>query len=401
MLRAEFGASVSADRFTREIQIAAGLTHPNILPVHDSGSTDGLLYYVMPYVEGGTLVERMTRDGRLPMADVRRITREVGAALQFAHANGIVHRDIKPANVLLPGGVAVVADFGLAKAIETAASDPGEATDRPESSNPAHHRLTQVGVGLGTPTYMSPEQGSGDRDIDARSDQYSLACMVYEMLVGRPPFTGPTYQRLLAQHITEPPIRLRTLRPDVPASVEQAVAQALSKKPEDRFDSIDDFLRALDGDAKRLTGSWGVRPISSHLFSRRGLLGAAIVTVAVVAGIVATRRSSTFGVTRIALDPNLIAVAPFTVFGTANVEWREGLVDVLARDFDGAGPLRTVSPSMVLRRIQGPVDRAAAMELAKSTGAGIVVFGQLLETGSSRDSVRARSDSRTTWRVTR
>jgi serine/threonine-protein kinase len=388
VLRAEFGASVSAERFTREIQIAAGLTHPNILPVHDSGSTDGLLYYVMPYVEGGTLVERMTRDGRLPLPDVRRITREVGAALQFAHANGIVHRDIKPANVLLPGGVAVVADFGLARAIEGVASDPGDAGDQAESSNPAHHRLTQVGVGLGTPTYMSPEQGSGDRDIDARSDQYSLACMVYEMLVGRPPFTGPTYQRLLAQHITEAPARLRTQRPEVPASVEQAVAQALSKKPEDRFDSVDDFLRALDGDAKRLTGSWGVRP--SRLLSRRALAGVAIALVAVIAGIVTTRRSSTFGVTRTALDPNLIAVAPFTVFGTANVEWREGLVDVLARDFDGAGPLRTVSPSMVLRRIQGPVDRAAAMELAKSTGAGIVVFGQLLETGSTRDSVRAR-----------
>jgi tetratricopeptide (TPR) repeat protein len=393
VLRGEFGTSVSADRFTREIQIAAGLTHPNILPVHDSGSVDGLLYYVMPYVEGGTLVERMTRDGRLPLSDVRRITREVGAALQFAHARGIVHRDVKPANVLLPGGVAVVADFGLARAIESAASDPGEPVNAEEAAKlriTADQRLTQIGFGLGTPTYMSPEQGSGEREIDARSDQYSLACMVYEMLVGRPPFSGPSYQRLLAQHITEVPPRIRTLRPEVPDSVESAIARALSKSPEQRFDNIDEFLRALDGDGGRLTGTWGVRPMSSRLFSRRNVIGAMMVAAAIIAGIFAIRRLNTFAVSRATLDPNLIAVAPFTVFGTANAEWREGLVDVLARDFDGAGPLRTVSPSMVLRRIQGPVDRAAAMGLAKSTGAGVVVYGQLLETGTARDSVRAR-----------
>jgi len=215
VLRSEYGSTLNAERFTREIQIAAGLTHPNILPVHDSGSADGLLYYVMPYIEGGTLVDRMKREERLSLGEIRRITREVGAALQFAHSHGIIHRDIKPANVLLAGGVAVVADFGLARAIEHDSLD---------------NKLTQVGMGVGTPAYMSPEQGAGESDIDARTDQYSLACLVYEMLAGRPPFTGPSYQKLLAQHISDSPPLLRTIRSEVPQAVEAAIAKPLSKR---------------------------------------------------------------------------------------------------------------------------------------------------------------------------
>ena len=375
VLRSEYGSTVNAERFTREIEIAAGLTHPNILPVHDSGSVDGLLYYVMPYVEGGTLVDRMKRESRLPLGDVRRITREIGAALQFAHDHGFVHRDIKPANVLLPGGVAVVADFGLARAIE------GDSVE---------NKLTRAGVGLGTPTYMSPEQGAGEGDVDARSDQYSLACTVYEMLTARPPFTGPSYQRLLAQHISEPPPPLRTIRPDVPESVETAIARALSKKREDRFPSVDEFLRALDGDLKGQTASWGIRQSGwrTRVQTRSVLIGVAVLLAGAFA--VWSMRSRVTGApaARGGLDANLVAVAPFVVLGNSLEVWREGIVDVLARDFDGAGPLRTVSPSTVMRLFKDRrADRLTAVELAKQSGAGIVVYGQLLDPG--RDSVKA------------
>jgi tetratricopeptide (TPR) repeat protein len=372
VLRSEYGSTLNAERFTREIQIAAGLTHPNILPVHDSGSADGLLYYVMPYIEGGTLVDRMKREERLSLGEIRRITREVGAALQFAHSHGIIHRDIKPANVLLAGGVAVVADFGLARAIEHDSLD---------------NKLTQVGMGVGTPAYMSPEQGAGESDIDARTDQYSLACLVYEMLAGRPPFTGPSYQKLLAQHISDSPPLLRTVRSEVPQAVEAAIAKALSKRKEDRFTSVEDFLRALDGDVKGQTASWGVR--RNPLVGMRAAIIAAVAIVVIAAVVVNYKFGRMPGAPR-PLDANLVAVAPFTVFGNANREWREGLVDVLARDFDGAGPLRTVSPSLIMRRATGTVDRAGAISLAKSTGAGVVVFGQLLEAGATGDSVRAR-----------
>ena len=374
VLRSEYGSTVNAERFTREIQIAAGLTHPNILPVHDSGSADGLLYYVMPYVEAGTLVDRMRREARLPLGDVRRITREIGAALQFAHDHGFVHRDIKPANVLLPGGLAVVADFGLARAIE------GDSVE---------NKLTRAGVGLGTPTYMSPEQGAGENNVDARSDQYSLACTVYEMLAARPPFAGPSYQRLLAQHISEPPPPLRTIRPEIPESVETAITRALSKKREDRFPSVDEFLRALDGDLKGQTASWGIRSPARYAGARaRNVI--AIAALLVVAGGLWLTRSRIAETTpaRAGVDANLVAVAPFVVLGNSLAVWREGIVDVLARDFDGAGPLRTVSPSTVMRLFKDRrADRLTAVDLAKQSGAGIVVYGQLLDPG--RDSVKA------------
>ena len=190
VMRPELSASMGADRFLREVEIAAKLSHPNILPVYDSGEADGLLYYVMPLVEGESLPERMARDKQMPALEALRLAREVAEALAYAHARGIVHRDIKPANILLWAGHALVADFGIARAMESS----GEA-------------LTQTGLAIGTPVYMSPEQATGATDIDGRTDIYALGCVLYEMLAGEPPFTGPTVQAIIARSLTENPRR--------------------------------------------------------------------------------------------------------------------------------------------------------------------------------------------------
>src|SRR5205814_393391 len=215
----DLAAAVGADRFHREIKIATGLTHPNILPAHDSGEAEGSLYYVMPFVDGESLRDRLTRERQLPVQDAVRITIEIASALQYAHSRGIVHRDIKPENILLESDHAVLADFGIARAI-TAAADT--------------EALTQTGMSLGTPSYMSPEQAMGEKHIDGRSDQYSLACVLYEMLAGYPPFMATTMQALVAKHLGEPVPLLTTVRPAVPDELEDVVLRALEKVAADR-----------------------------------------------------------------------------------------------------------------------------------------------------------------------
>jgi serine/threonine protein kinase len=205
VLRPELARSLGTDRFLREIRIAASLTHPHILPVHDSGEAAELLYYVMPYVEGESLRSRLVREGALPLDDALRIAREVADALSYAHSRGVVHRDIKPGNILLVGGHAVVADFGIATATDIGMDD---------------ETLTSPGLVIGTPAYMSPEQGRGEALVDGRSDLYSLGCVLYEMLAGRPPFTGPSAQAVLAHHSQDTPEPLHSRRPSVPVEVE-------------------------------------------------------------------------------------------------------------------------------------------------------------------------------------
>src|SRR5215204_2060325 len=190
VLRPELCAALGGERFVREIEIVAGLRHPHILPLYDSGEADGFLFYVMPLVEGETLRARIERERQLPIDDALRFAREVADALSYAHARGVVHRDIKPENILIEGEHAVVADFGIAKAVAAA----GHQTT-----------LTRSGTAVGTPAYMSPEQAAGDADIDGRSDLYSLACVVYESLAGQPPFTGVTTESLVRQHMVSPP----------------------------------------------------------------------------------------------------------------------------------------------------------------------------------------------------
>jgi Tol biopolymer transport system component len=233
VLRPELAAALGAERFLREIETTAGLRHPHILPLYDSGDADGFLFYVMPLVEGESLRDRLDREKQLPLDDALAIAREVADALGYAHARGIVHRDIKPENILLEGGHAVVADFGIARAVSAAGGD----------------RLTQTGMAVGTPLYMSPEQAAGESDLDGRSDLYSLGCVLYEMLAGQPPFTGPTVEAVARQHITVDAAPVTNLRPAVPPAVAGALARTLAKNPADRFSGAARFAEALVGPA--------------------------------------------------------------------------------------------------------------------------------------------------------
>jgi serine/threonine protein kinase/tetratricopeptide (TPR) repeat protein len=235
VLRPELAASLGPERFLREIRLAAGLQHPHILPIFDSGEARGTreagpwLWYTMPFVEGPSLRDRLREQSPLPIDEAVRIVREVAVALDHAHRRGVVHRDIKPENILLSEGQALVADFGIARAIGAAAGDT----------------LTQVGVAIGTPMYMSPEQASGDA-ADARSDLYSLGCTLYELLVGTAPFTGATPQAVVVKQFTEPAPSLRAGRPEAPAELDRAVARSLERDPEDRYASLAEFATALE-----------------------------------------------------------------------------------------------------------------------------------------------------------
>ncbi|MDQ3998233.1 MAG: protein kinase, partial [Gemmatimonadota bacterium] len=231
MLLPEVGAVIGRDRLAREILVTARLQHPHILPLHDSGEADGRLYYVMPYVAGESLRARLTRESRLAVDETLRLAREVADALDHAHARGVVHRDIKPENILLADGHAMVADFGIAKALSAAATATGS--------------ITATSTIVGTPAYMAPEQVAGDTSVDGRSDIFSLGCVVYEMLAGRPPWIATTTQALLARRFTEEPTSLRVVRPEVTAAVDHAVRRALASEPDARFPTAGDFVTAL------------------------------------------------------------------------------------------------------------------------------------------------------------
>jgi WD40 repeat protein len=229
VLRPELATALGPDRFLREIKFAARLQHPHILPLFDSGAADGRLFYVLPYVDGESLRTRLMREKQLPIEDAVRIAREVASALDYAHRHGVIHRDIKPENILLQDGTALVADFGIALALEEAGGT----------------RLTETGISVGTPPYMSPEQATGERQLDSRSDVYSLGAVLYEMLAGEPPHTGPTVQAMISKLLTEQPMRLKVRRDTVPEALEHAVGRALAKLPADRFMSAAEFARAL------------------------------------------------------------------------------------------------------------------------------------------------------------
>ncbi|HXV18009.1 MAG TPA: serine/threonine-protein kinase, partial [Gemmatimonadaceae bacterium] len=229
VLNADIAASLGTERFLQEIKTVASLTHPHIVPVHDSGETAGVLYYVMPHISGETLREKIAREKQLSPAETVRLTRTLASALDFAHRHGVVHRDIKPENVMMFEGEPLILDFGIAKAISAAGGES----------------LTRTGVAIGTPAYLSPEQASGETQLDGRSDQYSLACVVYEMLSGQPPFIASTPQSVIAKRFSELPKRLPP-SVNVPSGASDVLLRALSLDPADRFPTVSEFARALE-----------------------------------------------------------------------------------------------------------------------------------------------------------
>jgi len=310
VLHPELAASLGSERFQREIRLAARLQHPHILGVFDSGDTDGLLWFAMPFVEGESLRDRLMRERQLPMADALRIAREVALALDFAHRQGVIHRDIKPENILLADGLAMVADFGIARAL--GAQDES---------------LTVTGTVIGTPAYMSPEQATGDVALDARSDVYSLACVLYELLAGEPPFSGSTPQAAIARLLTEKPTPLDTLRPSVPRALAEVVAQALGKTPADRPATAAEFARLLES-AAPISGTHPAAaapaPTGRPAWRRWSAVAALTAVLAGGAGlgIALSRGGNAAGVER------RIAVLPFENAGSTEDEYfADGMTD--------------------------------------------------------------------------
>jgi serine/threonine-protein kinase len=355
VLPSELANEVSATRFRREIEIAARLQHPHILPVLTAGVSGSLLYFIMPYVTGESLRHRLSRERQLPLADALEILHEVADALAYAHASGVVHRDVKPENILLESGHAVLADFGIARALL-------QSTDG---------NLTATGLGIGTPGYMAPEQAAGERSVDARADVYALAVVGYEMIAGMPPFSGSSAHAVVMAHLSAQPRALSELRPDVPPSIAQALERAMAKLPEQRFQSAAELRDAL-----RRPAAQSVRPRTRVMVSA----GLAAVALATAAAVFVRNRAPA------SLDAELLAVAPFDVIDASLSLLGEGLVDVASRSLDGAGTLRTVSPSLVFRRWSGRADPLSATALGHATGAGLAVVGSVVRAGA--DSVR-------------
>jgi len=304
VLHPDLAASLGAERFQREIKLAAGLQHPHILGVYDSGNADGNLWFTMPFVEGQSLRDRLNREGQLPINEAVRICREAALALDFAHRHGVVHRDIKPDNILLIDGQAMVADFGIARAI---GASGGES-------------LTQTGMSVGTAGYMSPEQATGESRIDARTDVYALGCVLYEMLAGEPPFTGPTAQAVIARAITETPRPLTSVRQAITPKLANAVSRALAKAPADRPATAGEFARDLESAVTVEIPHASVSAPSRNRLVGLGV-GALIVVALAVAGVLWNRDTASATVRR-------IAVLPFENEGAAGDEYfADGMTD--------------------------------------------------------------------------
>ena len=358
-LRPELLPSVGAHRFLREIQIAARLQHPNILPLHDSGEAEGLLYYVMPYIEGESLRQRLDREGQLAIQDSLNIAQQVAQALAYAHSLGVVHRDIKPENILLSGEHALVADFGIARAITAAGGD----------------RLTETGLAIGTAAYMSPEQAAADPRVDGRSDIYALGCVVYEMLAGQPPFTGPSAQAVLARHTLDPVPPLRTLRKTVTPGVEQALLKALEKNPADRFRTASQFAEALANPAESTEQTHKIRlgPAARRIAAPMSLLGLAALAWFAVPG----------GSPKAGPVPNVDSMSSVAVLPVDNLTGdstkaylAEGLTAGLIEELFRVEGLR-VSGSATVARYRG--QRPDPSQVARELGVSSVVTGNVRE----------------------
>src|SRR5258705_8393840 len=297
-LRPEIAMALGRERFLREIKLAAGLQHPNILPVYDSGDAGGTLYYVMPFVEGESLRDRLDREPQLPVDDALQIAKEVPETLAYAHDHDVVHRDIKPENIMMSGGHAIVTDFGIARAVSAAGGD----------------KLTQTGLAIGTPAYMPPEQASGSGLVDRRSDIYSLACVLYETLAGQPPFTGPTAQAIMARHSLDAVPRLKIVRDAIPGELEVGIDRAPEKVPADRYRTSGEFAKAL---AAASTGQVSRLPAARRPGRRKGSwrrfipVAAGVGAIVVIAGawlLFGRHRNSASGTESAGLTQNSVVV---------------------------------------------------------------------------------------------
>jgi len=384
VLDSELALYLGAERFLQEIKLAANLTHPHILPVFDSGRANGYLYFVMPFVAGESLRSRLDRERQLPVEDVLRISGEIADALAYAHSQGVIHRDVKPANILLEAGHAVLADFGVAHAVAEAKEE----------------RLTKPGTSLGTPAYMSPEQATGDHALDGRSDQYALACVLYEMLTGDPPFTGSTSGAVLARQIHERPPSLTVVRPNLPPGLVGAIEKALAKVPADRFRSTSEFHAALE---KGMGARVGASPRS---WSRRRLawsVGGGVLIACLVAAYL------WLFVPRAPLDENLVTLFPLDVSGgvTAEESGRgEDNAYIIWNALEGRGSLGWIN-ALNLVENSAEASRMSTRQrraLAMANGSGHYLQGRLMFFGDSArafltlhevatDSVVARADT--------
>jgi tRNA A-37 threonylcarbamoyl transferase component Bud32/tetratricopeptide (TPR) repeat protein len=369
VLDPEVAAAIGPERFLREIETVARLSHPHILPMHDSGQAHGLLFYVMPYVEGDSLRDRLAREKQLPLEEALGLTREIAAALEHAHRQGVVHRDIKPENILLQSGHAVVADFGVARAVAAGSA-----------------KLTATGVMVGTPVYMSPEQAAGGRDVDGRSDQYSLGCVLYELLAGQAPFTGPTAESIVFQHLNAPPPHVTAIRPALPVALDRVIVRALAKSPADRFATVAEFVTALD---TALTAG----PEATRRDVRRGAAwSAAIIAGAVIAlvAVAAWQQWWPFGgeTTAPPAKKAWILVADFQ--GPANDSSLAATArDLLSAAIDQSKSVATVSREQVQQALQAAgkppgtrVTTELARELAYRSAVRAVLEGKLGRIGS-------------------
>ena len=358
VLRPELAASLGTERFLREITLTARLDHPHILPLLDSGEAGGLLYYVMPFVEGESLRARLDREKQLSLDDALRIAREVADALSYAHQHGIVHRDIKPENILLARGHARVADFGIARAVTAAGGQT----------------LTETGLAVGTPAYMSPEQAGGEREIDARTDVYSLGAVVYEMLAGQPPYTGATAGAILSRKAMEPVPSLRVVRETVPATVEQAVTKALAKTPADRFGSAQQFAEALE---KQVLKSEERRGKAASLFAIPYSLGLGLLAVAAVAAFLLIANGGGAGRPRI----ESLAVLPLENHsGDAQQDYlAAGMHEALILDLGRLSGLKRVSARGSVMRYQNT--KRSPKEIGSELGVDALISGTVQRSG--------------------
>jgi len=358
LMHADVSADMGLERVLQEIQIAANLAHPHIVPLHDSGSVAGRPYYVMPYIDGESLRDRLERQGQLAIGDALAIARDVAEALTYAHDHGVIHRDIKPENILLSDDHALVADFGIARAASVA----------------SELRLTKAATVIGTPCYMSPEQSAGSEIVDGRSDVYSLACVLYEMLGGEPPFIGPTAHGVVRQHIHATPRPVSDLRDTVPDTIVAAIRRALAKTPADRFDSARGFVAALEGDTRR----WWTAPATVGQRGKR--LAVVVVSLIAFAAVVVGLRWLLDGT---ALDPNRVLVLPLEnrtgdpaldPLGNLAADWiAQGLQEI---DVIEIVPTSTsFNPSPDPERFGASSELETARAAAEATRAGTVVAG--------------------------